>query len=112
MPRCRGAFLSAGRVEEGTCPGLYCNGCEQFLDGDSCPEHPEPPTPVAEENWFLRLSRYQARLLDALESRELDIVPAARRNEVLAFVRAHIAAEAGVTLDGTWRPQPSGTRRV
>jgi methionyl-tRNA synthetase len=68
--------------------GLYCAGCEQFLDGSSCPEHPGPPTPVSEENWFFRLSRYQDRLLALLESRELDVVPDSRRNEVLAFVRA------------------------
>jgi methionyl-tRNA synthetase len=73
--------------------GLYCTGCEQFyapaeLDGGVCSEHRRPPEPVAEENWFFRLSRYQDQLVRKLESGELAVLPAARRNEVLAFVRA------------------------
>jgi methionyl-tRNA synthetase len=96
--------------------GLYCNGCERFLDGDSCPEHPEPPTPVAEENWFFRLSHYRDRLLEALESGELDIVPAARRNEVLAFVRAgldDISVSRPATRAGGWGiPVPGDESQV
>jgi len=68
--------------------GLYCAGCEQFLDGADCPEHPATPEPVAETNWFFRLSRYERRILDVLESGRVRIEPAPRRNEVLAFVRA------------------------
>lgn len=73
--------------------GLYCVGCEQFytpaeLAGGRCPEHGTEPQRVAEENWFFRLSRYQDRLLDLIHSGRLRIEPAARRNEVLAFVAA------------------------
>ncbi|GIE79479.1 methionine--tRNA ligase [Actinoplanes philippinensis] len=73
--------------------GLYCPGCEQFwaaaeLTDGLCPEHRVVPEPVAEENWFFRLSRYTGRILELLESGRLRIEPAARRNEVLAFVRA------------------------
>ncbi|MET0419222.1 MAG: class I tRNA ligase family protein [Actinoplanes sp.] len=46
---------------------------------------------MTEENWFLRLSRYADRLLDILETGRVRIEPAARRNEVLAFVRAGLA---------------------
>jgi methionyl-tRNA synthetase len=76
--------------------GLYCAGCEQFyrevelVDG-LCPEHLVAPEPVAEENWFFRLSRYTDRLLDVLESGQVRVEPTARRNEVLAFVRAGLA---------------------
>lgn len=68
--------------------GLYCAGCEQFLDGTGCGEHPAAPERVAETNWFFRLSRYERRILDALESGRVRVEPAARRNEVLAFVRS------------------------
>ncbi|GAA4696885.1 methionine--tRNA ligase [Phytohabitans rumicis] len=73
--------------------GLYCVGCELFytpaelVDG-RCPEHGTEPQHVAEENWFFRLSRYQDRLLDLIGSGRLRIEPAARRNEVLAFIAA------------------------
>ncbi|MGE5132823.1 MAG: methionine--tRNA ligase [Gemmatimonadota bacterium] len=73
--------------------GLYCAGCEQFyepaeLPGGVCPEHGVAPEPVAEENWFFRLSRYAGRLLEILQAGQVRIEPATRRNEVLAFVRA------------------------
>ena len=68
--------------------GLYCPGCEQFLDGGDCPEHPAAPERVAETNWFFRLSRYQRQILDVLESGRVRVEPAARRNEALAFVRS------------------------
>jgi methionyl-tRNA synthetase len=76
--------------------GLYCAGCEQFyaaaeLARGLCPEHLVAPANVREENWFFRLSRYGDRLLDVLESGRVRIEPAARRNEVLAFVRAGLA---------------------
>ena len=73
--------------------GLYCTGCEQFykraeLPGGCCPEHAVPPEPVAERNWFFRLSRYGGRLAALIESGELRIEPPARRREVLAFIGA------------------------
>ncbi|HTJ31998.1 MAG TPA: methionine--tRNA ligase [Dactylosporangium sp.] len=67
--------------------GLYCPGCEQFVDGP-CAEHPGEPEVVEEVNWFFRLSRYTGKILEALETATVRIEPAARRNEVLAFVRA------------------------
>ncbi|MET9111646.1 methionine--tRNA ligase [Streptomyces zhihengii] len=71
--------------------GLYCVGCEQFwapgdLDGGRCPEHGTPPRPVAEENWFFRLSRYADTLRGLIEDGTLRIEPASRRNEVLSLI--------------------------
>jgi methionyl-tRNA synthetase len=73
--------------------GLYCVGCEQFyrpaeLTGGRCPEHDAEPQVVSEQNWFFRLSRYAGPLHDAISSGRLRIKPAARRNEVLAFIAA------------------------
>ncbi|SFF51332.1 methionyl-tRNA synthetase [Actinacidiphila alni] len=71
--------------------GLYCVGCEQFwtpeelVDG-RCPEHGTVPRPVAEENWFFRLSQYGDRLRALITSGRLRVEPAARRNEVLALI--------------------------
>lgn len=71
--------------------GIYCSGCEAFvLPGDLrdglCPEHNETPEPIVERNWFFRLSRHQDALLDLIKSGGLQIEPAHRRNEVLAFI--------------------------
>ncbi|WJV50702.1 methionine--tRNA ligase [Streptomyces flavofungini] len=73
--------------------GLYCVGCEQFyapaelVDG-RCAEHGTEPRPVAEENWFFRLSRYADQLHDLISSGRLRIEPAVRRNEVLALIES------------------------
>ncbi|MFI9382117.1 methionine--tRNA ligase [Kutzneria sp. NPDC052558] len=72
--------------------GLYCVGCEQFYTEDelvdgNCLEHFTPPTPVSEENWFFKLSRYEDQLRELIESGRLRIEPESRRNEVLGFIR-------------------------
>jgi methionyl-tRNA synthetase len=67
--------------------GRYCPGCEAFVDGP-CAEHPGEPEVVEEVNWFFRLSRYTRHVLDLIEDGTVRVEPAARRNEVLAFVRA------------------------
>jgi methionyl-tRNA synthetase len=86
------ACEAAGDLYQRTYSGLYCEGCEAFVapaelvDGN-CAEHGRPPVAVTERNWFFRLSRYRDSLLALLESDALRIEPAARRNEVLSFVR-------------------------
>jgi methionyl-tRNA synthetase len=90
------ACFDAGDLYQRDYEGLYCAGCEAFVVADDlvdgvCPEHREPPEHVAERNWFFRLSRYQERLLELVESAALRIEPASRRNEVLAFIRAGLS---------------------
>ncbi|MEQ4305285.1 methionine--tRNA ligase [Plantactinospora sp. B6F1] len=87
---------AAGDIYSMAYEGLYCVGCEQFyseselVDG-LCPEHLTRPETVEETNYFFRLSRYQDRILQALESGELKITPASRANEVTSFVRSGLA---------------------
>jgi methionyl-tRNA synthetase len=69
--------------------GLYCSGCEAFVDGP-CDEHPGGVEEVRERNWFFRLSRYGDRLIELVETGRLRIEPERRRNEVLAFLRAGV----------------------
>jgi methionyl-tRNA synthetase len=85
------ACADAGDLYRKRYEGLYCTGCEQFyaaaeLSDGRCPEHGTEPQPVAEENWFFRLSRYAAPLREAISTGRLRIEPAGRRNEVLAFI--------------------------
>ena len=85
------ACAARGDLYRKSYQGLYCTGCEQFyrpaeLAGGRCPEHGTEPEPVAEENWFFRLSKYADRLREEIVSGRLRIEPAARRHEVLAFI--------------------------
>ncbi len=71
--------------------GLYCKGCERYLtekelvDGN-CPDHQKPPTEIAEQNYFFRMSRYQQQLIDHIKENPEFITPKRYRNEVLAFL--------------------------
>lgn len=75
--------------------GLYCVGCEEFktpdqlTQGGECPEHPgKKLEEVEEENYFFRLSKYQDRLLDVIDSNQFSIVPEFRRNEIVSFIKS------------------------
>jgi methionyl-tRNA synthetase len=71
--------------------GLYCVGDEMFLkEGDlvdgKCPNHPNmEPVEIEEENYFFRLSRYQAQVLEYLANPNV-ILPEWRRQEAIKFV--------------------------
>jgi len=65
------ACAASGDIYKRAYSGLYCIGCEQFykpteLTDGRCPEHGTKPERVEEDNYFFRLSRYQAPLRDAL----------------------------------------------
>jgi methionyl-tRNA synthetase len=71
--------------------GWYCVGCEHFLReseivAGACPAHPEPLELLEEENWFFRLSRYAAAILEEIRSDRLQILPKERKHEVCQFI--------------------------
>lgn len=97
--------------------GLYCVGCEQFYPAGPCPEgHWAPLQRVSEENWFFRLSRHQGPLLELIRSGRLTIEPAARRNEVLAFIEAGLedisVSRSAVRSRGWGIPVPGDPSQV
>ena len=86
---------AAGDLYRRRYTGLYCPDCERFyapaeLPDSRCPEHGTAPETVSEENWFFRLSRYAGAVETAIRSGRVRIVPATRRNEVLAFLRGGV----------------------
>ncbi len=82
----------AGDIYFGSYEGLYCVGCERFytekelVDG-KCPDHDRPPVVRKEENYFFRMSKYQAWLIEHIEQHPHFITPERYRNEVLGFLR-------------------------
>lgn len=72
--------------------GLYCVGCEQYyskkeLVYGKCPEHKIKPEMVSEDNYFFKLSNYQATLEKLISSDKLKIIPVSRKNEMLSFIK-------------------------
>lgn len=83
----------AGFIDKRRYSGLYCIACEKYLapeelENGLCPDHKTKPVSQTEENYFFTLSRFQKKLMRAIERNELAIAPATRRNEVLGKLRA------------------------
>lgn len=72
--------------------GLYCVPCEsywlerQLVDG-KCPDCGRPVEKMAEESYFFKLSKYQDRILEYIETHPDFIQPASRRNEMINFIK-------------------------
>lgn len=81
-----------GDIYFGTYEGLYCTGCERFLDEDEledgkCPDHHVAPEFVSQKNYFFRMSAYQDWLIEYLTDHPNTIRPERYRNEVLSFLK-------------------------
>lgn len=51
------------------------------------PEHPKAYQRVEEENYFFRLSKYSAKIKEAIETDQLKVFPKTKRNEVLSLLK-------------------------
>lgn len=85
----------SGDIYKKSYKGLYCVGCEVFYTLDEldkngeCFEHPgKKLEEVSEENYFFRLSKYQDRLVQLIETDEYQIIPNSKKNEVLSFIKS------------------------
>ena len=81
---------ASGDLYRGIYEGDYCPRCEAYYQPDelragACPVHRLPCDRVREENWFFRLSRYQAAL-ERLVGETDFVQPVARRREVLGVL--------------------------
>lgn len=76
--------------------GLYCVGCELFYtekeldENRHCLIHGKPVEKVEEENYFFKLSKYQAQLL-AYYEQEASITPSWAREWAIDFVQGGLA---------------------
>lgn len=77
-----------GDIYKGEYKGLYCTPCESFwteaqlVDGQ-CPDCGRDVHEASEEAYFFKLSKYQKKLEDYIESHPDFIQPVARKNEML-----------------------------
>ena len=81
-------LYNQGDIYKGVYEGLYCTPCESFftesqlVDG-KCPDCGRDVEPASEEAYFFRLSKYQDRLVDYIESHPEFIQPVSRKNEMI-----------------------------
>lgn len=81
-------MLEKGDIYKGEYKGLYCTPCESFLtesqlvDG-KCPDCGRDVSEKCEEAYFFRLSKYQDKLIEYIETHPDFIKPESRKNEML-----------------------------
>ncbi len=85
-------LFERGEIEKRSYAGWYCVPDERFwterdLIEGSCPDCERPVEEIQEENYFFLMSKYQARLIDYIENNPHYILPEARKNEVLGFLK-------------------------
>ena len=77
-----------GDIYKGEYSGLYCTPCESFwtesqlVDG-KCPDCGRDVEEKKEEAYFFKLSKYQDKLIEYIESHPEFILPVARKNEMI-----------------------------
>lgn len=77
-----------GDIYKGEYEGLYCTPCESFftesqlVDG-KCPDCGREVQPAKEEAYFFKMSKYQGKLIDYINSHPDFIQPESRKNEMM-----------------------------
>ena len=82
-------LVEKGDIYKHSYEGLYCTGCECFLNPKDltedglCPDHLKKPEVVKEENYFFKLTKYKDAIIKHIKENPDFIVPSFRANEVL-----------------------------
>lgn len=82
-------LVKNGDIYKNSYEGLYCSGCECFLNPKDltedglCPDHLKKPEVVKEENYFFKLTKYKDAIIKHIKENPDFIIPQFRANEVL-----------------------------
>lgn len=82
-------LVEQGDIYKHSYKGLYCAGCETFLNEKDltedglCPIHGKKPEEVSEENYFFKLTKYKEAIIKHIKENPNFIVPSYRATEVL-----------------------------
>ena len=86
-------MYNKGDIYKGEYEGYYCVSCETFftekqlVDEQFCPDCGKPTNIVKEESFFFKLSKYEDKLIEWYEQNEDCILPRAKKNEIVNFVK-------------------------
>lgn len=101
-------MLANDDIYLGSYEGNYCVSCETFFtekqlgENKTCPDCGKPTKVVSEESYFLRLKKYEKKLLDYIKSHPDFIQPVTRRNEVVSFIESGLEDLCVSRTSFTW----------
>ncbi len=85
-------------IYKGSYEGWYCTGDEEYFseqvvkaNNGVCPNHNRPYEKLKEENYFFKLTAFADKIKQAIETDELRIIPATRKNEILSVINSGLA---------------------
>lgn len=87
-------LVASGDIYLGKYTGNYCVSCEAYFtksqlgENNTCPDCGKETKLIAEESYFLRLSKYEQQLLNFIKENPDFIQPESRRNEVISFIES------------------------
>jgi len=92
VQRCLQTLFDKGLIYQAEYTGWYCTFDERFwtekdVEQGLCPDCRRPVEQVSERNYFFRMSQFQDRLKDHIQTHPGFIQPDSRRNEVLGFLQ-------------------------
>ncbi len=95
-----------GDIYFGSYGGNYCVGCERFLtdkeivDG-KCPDHATGLKFIEEKNYFFKMSKYQAWLINHIDKNPDFIRPERYKNEVLSMLKGDVLEDLCISRPKT-----------
>lgn len=112
-------LMDKGDIYKGTYHGLYCVPCETYVpesnvgEGNTCPDCKRPLTPMQEESYFFKASKYVEALIEHYESNLKGIIPQSRYNEILSFLRSGVRDQSVSRTTLSWGvPIPGDEKHV
>ncbi len=92
VQHCLQALYDKGLIYQAEYSGWYCTFDERFwtekdIQQGLCPDCQRPVEQVSERNYFFRMSQFQDRLKEHIQTHPKFIQPESRRNEVLGFLQ-------------------------
>lgn len=85
-----------GLIYKGSYKGIYCVGCEKYLNADEivdghCALHPNVElTKQEEENYFFKLKEFAPKVLEALTKKQYSVLPPERYEEIVSRIKAGV----------------------
>lgn len=80
-------------IYKGSYEGWYCTGDEAFFteqivkaNNGVCPNHNRKYEKIKEENYFFKLSAFQAQIKKVIDEGSFQIVPASRKHEIMSVL--------------------------
>jgi len=112
-------LLEQGDVYKDNYEGWYCVPCETYVpeasmgENRTCPDCSRSLTTMKEESYFFRASKYAPQLIEHYEKNLHGIIPQARYNEIMSFLRGGVRDQSVSRTTLKWGiPIPGDEKHV